>query len=113
VELKSVTASAYFSSDPANPDTVAHFHADVQMHAIFMGTPDPEGLMRQFISSEVASRANQWQRRNVTRFRSDEYDRLFHAAEVELDPVKRAALLKDVVHSGWESDLWRLAWWRA
>jgi peptide/nickel transport system substrate-binding protein len=107
-----------------------------------MGAPDPEGLMRQFTSAEVASKANQWQRRNVTRFRSDEYDRLFRAAEVELDPAKRAALfvrmndmvvqqavvipivwrgqvaavsnrLKDVIHSGWESDFWRVAYWRA
>jgi peptide/nickel transport system substrate-binding protein len=140
IEVKAVTAAAYFGSDPANPDTVGHFHADLQMHAIFMGAPDPEGLMRQFTSAEIAAKANQWQRRNVTRFRNDEYDRLFRAAEVELDPVKRAGLymkmndvvvqqavvipiawrgqvaavsnrLKGVAHSGWESDLWRLAWW--
>ena len=140
VELKSVAASAYFSSDPANPDTASHFYADLQMYAIVMGAPDPEALMRQFTSAEVASRANQWQRRNVSRFRSDEYDRLFRAAEVELDPIKRAALfirmndlivqqavvvpivwrgqvaavshrLKDVVLSGWAPDFWRLAGW--
>jgi peptide/nickel transport system substrate-binding protein len=142
VELKSVVASAFFSSDPANNDTASHFHADLQMYAIFMGAPDPEGLMRQFTSAEVASRANKWQRRNVTRFRNEDYDRLFRAAEVELDPVKRAGLfirmndllvrqavvvpiawrgqvaavsnrLKHVVHSGWESDFWRVAWWHA
>jgi peptide/nickel transport system substrate-binding protein len=142
VELKSVAPAAYFSSDPANVDTVARFNADVQMYALFMGAPDPEGLMRQFTSAEVAMRENKWQRRNVSRFRSEEYDRLFRAAEVELDPVRRAALfvrmndmvvdqaivipivwrgqvaalshrLKDVVHSGWESDLWRVAFWRA
>ena len=59
------------------------------MYAIVMGAPDPEGLMRQFTSAEVATRANQWQRRNVARFRSDEYDRLFRAAEVEMDPINR------------------------
>ena len=93
-------------------------------------------------SAEVASRANKWQRRNVTRFQNEDYDRLFRAAEVELDPVKRVGLfvrmndllvqqavvvpiawrgqvaavsnrLKQVVHSGWESDLWRVAWWHA
>jgi peptide/nickel transport system substrate-binding protein len=142
IEIKAITAASYFGSDPANPDTVGHFHADLQMHAIFMGAPDPEGLMRQFTSPEIAAKANQWQRRNVTRHRNDEFDRLFRAAEVELDPTKRAALyirmndllvqnaivipvswrgsvsavsnrLKDVTHSGWESDLWRLAYWRA
>src|SRR5439155_17158237 len=136
VELKSVVASAYFSSDPANTDTAAHFNADLQMYAIFMGSPDPEAFMRQFTSAEVASRANKWQRRNVTRFRSEEYDTLHRAAEVELDPVKRAALFhrmndllvqqavvipvvwrgqvaavsnrrKDVVHGGGQPDVWR------
>ena len=33
-----------------------------------------------------------WQGRNITRWRSDEYDKTFRAAEGELDPVKRAAL---------------------
>jgi peptide/nickel transport system substrate-binding protein len=141
VEVKAVAASAYFSADPANTDTAAHFNADVQMYAIF-GGPDPESLMRQFTAAEVAARANKWQRRNVTRYRNEEYDKIFRAAEVELDPIKRAGLfvrmndmvvqqavvvpiiwrgqvaavsnrLKDVVHSGWESDLWRVAYWRA
>jgi peptide/nickel transport system substrate-binding protein len=112
------------------------------MYTLSMGAPDPEGMMRQFTSAEIASRANKWQRRNVTRYRSDEYDRTFRAAEVELDPGKRAALfirlndlivqqaivvpivargqvaaisrrLKDVRLSGWEPDFWRVAWWRA
>src|SRR5581483_9051275 len=142
VELKAVTASAYFSSDPANPDTASRFQADLQMYALVMGTPDPEGLMRQFTSAEVSARANQWQRRNVARYRNADYDRVFAAAEVELDPVKRAALfmrmndmivqqaivvpllwrgqvaavsrrLKDVGASGWSPDFWRLAWWHA
>ena len=32
LELKSVTASVFFSSDPANPDTYSHFYADLQMY---------------------------------------------------------------------------------
>ncbi|MDQ5853882.1 MAG: peptide ABC transporter substrate-binding protein, partial [Chloroflexota bacterium] len=31
VELKSVDAGVFFSSDPGNPDTAAHFYADVEM----------------------------------------------------------------------------------
>src|SRR6202023_4147986 len=54
--------------------------------------PDPEGLMRQFLSSEIAAKENKWQRGNATRWRNEAYDNLFHAAESELDPVKRAAL---------------------
>ncbi len=46
-----------------------------------------------FCSWQVASKANKWAGRNVTRWRSDDYDRSFRAAEIELDPVRRAALL--------------------
>jgi ABC-type transport system substrate-binding protein len=48
--------------------------------------------MNQFTSWEVASKENKWQGRNITRWRSEEYDKTFRAAEAELDPVKRTAL---------------------
>ena len=32
VELKSVVASVFFSSDTANPDTYSHFYCDAQMY---------------------------------------------------------------------------------
>ncbi len=92
LELKSVTASVYFSSDVANPDTYTKFYCDVQMYNTNMGQPDPDRFMRQFVSWEAASRENKWQGRNITRWRSEEYDKVFRDAEGELDPVKRAAL---------------------
>ncbi len=139
VELKSVTSSVYFSSDVANPDTYAKFYADLQMFTTTMGEPDPEVFMRQFASWEIASKENKWQGRNITRWRSDEYDKNFQAAGSELDPVKRAALFiaaNDLVvgdgavipvvyrprvsamsHqlraslSGWDNDMWDLRNW--
>ncbi len=93
VELKSVTASVYFSSDVANPDTYGKFYADIQMYNTPMVAPDPEMFMRQFTSWEVAAKDNKWQGRNITRWRDEEYDNAFRAAEGELDPVKRAALV--------------------
>src|SRR6266571_4116045 len=93
VELKSVTSSVYFSSDVANPDTARKFYCDVQMYNVNMGAPDPEMFMRQFLASEIASKQNKWQGRNTTRWRNDSYDNTFRAAEGELDPVRRAALL--------------------
>jgi peptide/nickel transport system substrate-binding protein len=139
VELKSIVASVYFSSDLANPDTYAKFNADIQMYNITMTQPDPEVFMRVFTSGEIATKANKWQGRNITRWRSDEYDKTYLAAEGELDPVKRAALfihMNDlvcndpavipVVHrpkvqaasnklhavrSAWDNDLWKLADW--
>ncbi len=139
LELKSVTASVYFSSDVANPDTYSHFYTDVQMYTTTMTQPDPELFMLQFASWEAASKENKWQGRNITRWRNDEYDKLFRAAESELDPVKRAALfikMNDLViqnvvvipvvarprvsavsnrlrveQSGWDSDFWNLQSW--
>ncbi|MCW5567017.1 MAG: peptide ABC transporter substrate-binding protein [Dokdonella sp.] len=92
IEIKSVTASVYFSSDVANPDTYTKFYTDLQMYTTTMTQPDPELFMNQFTSWEIATKENKWQGRNITRWRSEEYDKLFRAAEGELDPVKRAAL---------------------
>jgi peptide/nickel transport system substrate-binding protein len=92
VELKSIPASVMFSSDVANPDTYSKFYSDIQMYNTAMSQPDPEVFMSQFGSWEVAAKENKWQGRNITRWRSEEYDRTFRAAEAELDPVKRAAL---------------------
>ena len=139
VELKSVTASVFFSSDVANPDTYTHFYCDLQMYTTTMTQPDPELFMNQFCSWEIASKENKWQGRNITRWKSDEYDKTYRAAEGELDPVKRAALfihMNDLVvnnrvvvpvvnrpkvqavsnklrapGSGWDNDLWNLKDW--
>jgi peptide/nickel transport system substrate-binding protein len=92
LELKSVTASVYFSSDVANPDTYSKFYCDMQMYTTNMTGPDPEIFMNQFTSWEAATKENKWQGRNITRWRNQEYDQAFRAAESELDPIKRAAL---------------------
>jgi peptide/nickel transport system substrate-binding protein len=140
VELKSVVASVYFSSDPGNPDTYRQFTTDIQMYTTGPDAPDAQAFMLRYASWEIASKANKWQGQNVVRWRSEEYDRLWKAAEVELDPVKRAALfirmndlviqnavvipvlwrnavsavslkLRNAETSPWDSDLWRLASW--
>lgn len=139
VELKSVTASVYFSSDVGNPDTYTKFYCDIQMYTTTMTQPDPELFMNQFTSWEIANKENKWQGRNITRWKSDEYDKAYRAAEGELDPVKRAALfirmndlavgdhavipvvyrprvaaVSSKLHaplSGWDNDLWNLKDW--
>lgn len=103
VEIKAVPASVYFSSDVGNSDTYAKFYTDIQMFSTTMNQPDPGDFMRQFLSSEVASKDNKWQGRNITRWRNDDYDALYHASEYETDPVKRAALfiqMNDLVIKG-------------
>ncbi len=49
LELKTVMASVFFSSDVANPDTNAKFYADLEMFNIG-GAPDPWFFMNQFYS---------------------------------------------------------------
>jgi peptide/nickel transport system substrate-binding protein len=93
MELKSVTSSVFFSSDVANPDTYTKFYADLQEYSNGMDSPDPETFLRQFCSWEAATKDNKWQGRNITRWQNQEYDDIHKAAQVELDPVKRAAML--------------------
>jgi peptide/nickel transport system substrate-binding protein len=96
--------------------------------------------MRQFVSWEIAQKANNWAGRNVVRWANAEYDRLWQQAKTELDPVTRAALfirmndlvIEDVVLipvvsanqvfavsqtlrglalSSWDWSTWKLAYW--
>ena len=100
LELKSVVAAVYFGGDFANPDTYQKFWADMQMYTTTMTQPDPQVFMEQYCSWELAQKENKWAKRNISRWRSDEYDATHKAAQVELDPVKRAAMfikLNDLV----------------
>jgi peptide/nickel transport system substrate-binding protein len=139
MELKSVTASVFFSSDVANPDTFPHFYCDIQMYTTTMTQPDPETFLLQCVSWEVATKENKWQGRNITRWSNAEADAAYKAAQGELDPVKRAAhfiKINDLITgdniiipvvarptvqalnnklqariSGWDSNLWNLEDW--
>ncbi|MBC7666089.1 MAG: peptide ABC transporter substrate-binding protein [Caulobacter sp.] len=92
IELKTVQASVFFSSDMTNPDTFGKFFADVEMYLNNRAGTDPDRFMQQWVSWEICQKANGWQLQNKTRWSSPDYDKAFHAAENELDPVKRAAL---------------------
>jgi peptide/nickel transport system substrate-binding protein len=111
------------------------------MYTTTMTQPDPELFMNQFCSWEAATKDNKWQGRSPTRFRNDEFDNIYKAAQGELDPVKRAAMfikLNEIVvgekdgviipvvyrpraHarskalqadvSGWDNDTWSIARW--
>jgi peptide/nickel transport system substrate-binding protein len=93
IELKSVTASVFFSSDVANPDTYTKFYADLQMYNNGPSGPDVEVFLRQFLSTEVATKENKWQGRNITRWQNKQFDEVHKQVTTELDPVKRAALI--------------------
>ncbi|MBW4035824.1 MAG: peptide ABC transporter substrate-binding protein [Proteobacteria bacterium] len=139
LRLKAILASVYFSSDVGNDETYPKFYADLQMYETEPPSPDPGFWMQQFLSSQVASKANKWQGRNITRWRNAEYDKIYAETTTTLDPVKRAAMfikLNDLVvdHvvviplvfrksvgasidglmmqlSGWDDDVWNLPDW--
>jgi peptide/nickel transport system substrate-binding protein len=103
IELKSIVASVFFGSDFANPDTYQKFWSDMQMFTTTMTQPDPQTFMEQFTTWELAQKANKWASRNLSRWTSPEYDEAHKAAQVELDPAKRAALfikMNDLVVGG-------------
>ena len=93
LELKSVVASVFFSSDTSNPDTYPHFYADLQEYNTTQTQPDPGFFLQIFLSTEVAQKENNWQGRNITRWQSKEYDKIYAESTNELDPVKRAQIL--------------------
>ena len=92
LELKSVVAAVFFGGDAANPDTYQKFWADIEMFTTTMTQPDPQTFMEQFTTDQLAQKANKWASRNLVRWTSAEYDAAFQAAQLEFDPVKRAAL---------------------
>jgi peptide/nickel transport system substrate-binding protein len=93
VDLKSVTASVFFSSDVANPDTYPHFYADLQMYTTDAGRPDPGRFVRNFLSVEASQKSNKWQGRNIPRWQNAEYDKLYDQSTIEVDPIKRAGIM--------------------
>jgi peptide/nickel transport system substrate-binding protein len=139
LELKSVTASVFFSSDVANPDTYTKLYCDIEMYTTTQPQPDPERLLNQLVSWEIANKDNKWLGRNVSRYSDPAADAAYKAAQSELDPAKRAELLikvneifceahvllpllsrtrvaaaaKTIMHdhSGWDVDTWNLAAW--
>ena len=139
LELKSVTASVFFSSDVANPDTYTKLYCDMEMYTTTQPQPDPERFLNQFTSWEIATKENKWLGRNVSRYSDPRADEAYRAAQKELDPAKRAALLIEVNeifckahvilpilsrtrlaasannlvhdHSGWDVDSWNIAAW--
>lgn len=93
VELKSVIASVFFSSDVANTDTYPHFYADLQMYTTGPNLPDPQQWLQLFLSTQTAQKENKWQGRNITRWQNKDFDKLYDEAAAEVHPVKRAALI--------------------
>ena len=58
VELKSIDAGVFFSSDAGNPDTLAHFYADIQMYTNGPGSPYPIAWAQRYRTDQIAQQSN-------------------------------------------------------
>lgn len=92
VELKAIDSTVFFNNDPANPDTLRHFYADIQMYTSGNSSADPGDFLEDFTCAEIAQKSNDWSKGNPTRWCNPEYDALVVQAKTELDPAKREAL---------------------
>lgn len=140
-ELRNITASVFFGSDPGSPDTYLKFYADVQMYAgLFQGT-DPEAYLADHTCDKAPTPENQWQGQNINRYCDPAYDALVRELSRTREPAKRgqiARTLNDMLtkdsyvvvplvnrgrvsaHSNslggvilnmWDSELWNAADW--
>jgi peptide/nickel transport system substrate-binding protein len=93
VELKSVISDVYFGQS-TNSDSWPQFSADLQMFTNGPGAPDPGAFLEQWTSGQVAQKANKWSGRNAYRYQNPAYDTLYQQQRVEMDPIKRADIVK-------------------
>jgi peptide/nickel transport system substrate-binding protein len=93
VELKSVDASVFFSSDAGNPDTAAHFYTDVEMFTNGASSPDQTQYVALWTTDQIVSKANQWHGNNYHRWSNSDYDAIYSQLRTETDTAKRRDLI--------------------
>lgn len=141
VELKSVDASVFFSSDAGNPDTFGHFFTDVQMYTNNYEQPDPTAYLCEFTTENISAKANGYRLGNNGRYSNSEYDALCTELRSETDVERRKELvlemndilvndiaviplvarpqvasgknikLQGITLSPWDSEVWNIADW--
>ncbi|MEZ4520164.1 MAG: ABC transporter substrate-binding protein [Thermomicrobiales bacterium] len=105
-EIKAIDAGVYFSSDPGNPDTYAHFYADLEMFTN-SGTVYPIRYMSFWKSTEpetdIPQKSNEWGGRNIERWhhnpeagfdnpKAEDYNALWLEANEAIDPERQNEL---------------------
>ncbi len=94
VELRNISASVFFGSDPGSNDTFQKFFADVEMYTNNFSGTDPESYMAGWKCDQAPTPDNQWQGNNMPRFCTEAYDALVAEMAVTGDIDKRIALAK-------------------
>ncbi len=140
VELRNISASVFFGSDPGSNDTFQKFFADIEMYTNNYSGTDPEAYMAGWTCKEAPTPDNQWQGNNMPRYCNPAYEALVAEMSVTGDVEKRAELAKamndmlmqdyvmlpithrssvsarsntlnGVVMNVWDSQLWNVADW--
>jgi len=141
VELKSVDAGVFFSSDAGNPDTSGHFYTDVEMYTNGPEQPDVTNYLSGWLSTQIAQKSNEWRLNNYHRWSNADYDQMVNQLRTETDPAKRRDIavkandllvsqvvvipliaraspisgknkaLQGNIPNPWDSELWNVADW--
>ena len=96
VEIKSVDAAVYFSTDQGSPDTSGKFYADLEMHTNSSGAYPAEWFER-YLTSEINSQANQWAGGNAFRYSNPEFDEMHAQCQTEMDEDTQVQLFRDMM----------------
>jgi len=139
VELRLVPSAVFFTNQ--SPDGASHFWADVEMFSRSSESPDFTNYLSAWTTEQIASKANEWKLANYQRYANPEFDAVVDQLRREVDPKKRAELfikandilvldvvvislaaraqvvsgvsgaLKNVVPTGWDSEMHGIQDW--
>ncbi len=139
-ELRNISASVFFGSDPGSPDTYQKFYSDIEMYTNTFSGTDPEAYMAGWTCSEMPQKSNKWAGNNMPRWCNPAYDALsvkMSKTAALKDRIKLAKAMNDMlmqdyamiplIHRGdvsahsntisgvrmnsWDSELWNIADW--
>jgi peptide/nickel transport system substrate-binding protein len=93
-ELRNISASVFFGSDPGSPDTFPKFYADVEMYANNFDGTDPQSYLAGYTCDKAPRPETQWQGENINRFCDPAYDELVKELGRTAELDKRAEIAK-------------------
>jgi peptide/nickel transport system substrate-binding protein len=96
VEIKSVDAAVYFSTDQGSPDTSGKFYADLEMHTNGP-TIYPATWFERYRTDEIAEQANGWSGTNYFRYSNPEFDKMHDQVRIEMDEDVQVQLFQDML----------------
>ncbi len=93
-ELRNISASVFFGSDPGSPDTFPKFYSDVEMYANNFDGTDPQSYLAGYTCEKAPRPETQWQGENINRFCDPAYDALVKELGRTAELEKRGEIAK-------------------